>query len=45
MHHNDTREVGGGGEGGGEVEAIINDVLKLRKVIEFESSCIVICLS
>ena len=45
MHHNDAREVGGGGEEGGKVEAITNDVLKLRKVIEFESSCIVICLS
>ena len=31
-------EVGGGGGG-----AITNDVLKFRKVIEFESSCIVIC--
>ena len=25
--------------------AITNDVLKLRKVIEFESSCILICFS
>ena len=28
--------------GGG---AIINDVLKFRKVLEFENSCIVICFS
>ena len=44
----DKEERGGGsggtGEGGGE-GAIINDVLKLRKVIQFESSCIVICFS
>ena len=32
----------GGGEGRGGL-VITNDVLKLRKVIEFESSCIVIC--
>ena len=32
----------GSGEGRGGL-VITNDVLKLRKVIEFESSCIVIC--
>ena len=32
----------GSGEGTGGL-VITNDVLKLRKVIEFESSCIVIC--
>ena len=31
-----------GGEGGGTIN---NDVLKFRKVIEFESSCITSCLS
>ena len=40
---------GGGGWGGGGVGggggAIINDVLKFRKVIELESSFIVICFS
>ena len=30
MHHNDAREWGGGG--------IVNGVLKMRKVIEFQSS-------
>ena len=37
MRHNDAR---GWGWGGG----ITNDVLKLRKVIEFESRCIVTSL-
>ena len=40
MRHNDAREWVRG-EGG----AITNNVLKSRKVIEFESSCIVICFS
>ena len=35
MYHNDARGWG----------AITNDVLKFKKVIEFESSCIVIYLS
>ena len=35
MRHNDAR---------GWV-AITNDALKFRKVVEFESSCIVICFS
>ena len=37
-----TLSGGGGGEGG---EAITNNVLKFRKVIEFESSCIASCFS
>ena len=36
----------GVGMKGGKVRVVItNDVLKFRKVIEFESSCIVICFS
>ena len=33
------------GWGGGRWVAMTNDVLKFRKVFEFESSCIVICFS
>ena len=38
MRHNDTR--GWRMRGGG---AVTNDVSKFRKVIEFKSSCLVIC--
>ena len=38
MRHNDAR-------GWEEGEAFTNDILKFRKVIEFESLCIVICFS
>ena len=40
-----TVATGEGGWGGGGERAIANKVLKFRKVIEFESSSIVICFS
>ena len=36
---------GEGGGGGGVEGTISNDVLKFRKVIEFESFCVVVCFS